>query len=445
MFLVLATNTAWATAVVGTGTAASCTDAALNAALAGGGLVTFDCGGPATIDVSTGTGTKTITADTTIDGGGLITISGGSSVRVLSVNSGVNFTVENVTIADGWANEGGGIFNSGALIVTNSTFSDNRASLFNGGGAVSNIGGGPVTITGSTFRGNTSMGGVGGAISHRGGPLTVTNSTFTGNTSVGGGSGIVTSGTGPVTVTNSTFAGNSGSAGGRGGCCVLLLLGGGPTTVTNSTFSGNTGGAILNVGDQRALLRDTILDATGGLNDYNCSSAAPDIVDGGHNLDSGESCGFSAANGSLSNTDPQLDPAGLQDNGGPTQTVALCTAAGVPAECTAASPAIDAGDDSVCAAAPVSNFDQRGFGRPGAGHRHCSIGAYEADGTATVVCVGDCDGGGSVTVDELITLVNIALGNAQPSTCLHGVPGGATVDIALIIQAVDHALNSCNG
>ena len=70
--------------MVGTGTAASCTDAALNAALAGGGLVTFDCGGPATIDISTGTGTKTIAADTTIDGGGLITISGGNTVRVFS-------------------------------------------------------------------------------------------------------------------------------------------------------------------------------------------------------------------------------------------------------------------------------------------------------------------------------------------------------------------------
>jgi hypothetical protein len=51
-------------------------------------LVTFNCGGPATIDISTGTGTKTIAADTTIDGAGLITISGGDSVGVFGVNSG---------------------------------------------------------------------------------------------------------------------------------------------------------------------------------------------------------------------------------------------------------------------------------------------------------------------------------------------------------------------
>jgi len=41
------------------------------------------------------------------------------------------------------------------------------------------------------------------------------------------------------------------------------------------------------------------------------------------------------------------------------------------------SPAIDAGDDAVCAAAPVNSIDQRGFARPGVGHAHCSIGAFE--------------------------------------------------------------------
>jgi ELWxxDGT repeat protein len=60
-------------------------------------------------------------------------------------------------------------------------------------------------------------------------------------------------------------------------------------------------------------------------------------------------------------------------------------------------------------------------------------------------CVGDCDGTGSVTIDELITLVNIALGNAQASVCPHGVPSGAAVNVALIIQAVNVALNGCGG
>src|SRR5207245_4485010 len=92
-----ATSSAFA-CVVGTGTSASCTEAALDACLPGGGsfdsTVTFACGGAATIIV---TSPKTISADTTIDGGSLITISGGGTVQVFSVNSGVTFTVQNLT------------------------------------------------------------------------------------------------------------------------------------------------------------------------------------------------------------------------------------------------------------------------------------------------------------------------------------------------------------
>ena len=66
--------------------------------------------------------------------------------------------------------------------------------------------------------------------------------------------------------------------------------------------------------------------------------------------------------------------------------------------------------------------------------------------TPTVgACVGDCDGSGAVAVNEIIALVNIALGNAQPSACPHGIPGGAEVDIALLIQAVNGVLTGCNG
>ena len=98
--------------VVGTGTGASCTESALTACLPGGGSVTFNCGGAATITV---TSTKTISADTTIDGGSLITISGGNSVGVFSVNTGVKFTVQNLTIANGnSATAGGGGISNGA-------------------------------------------------------------------------------------------------------------------------------------------------------------------------------------------------------------------------------------------------------------------------------------------------------------------------------------------
>jgi hypothetical protein len=48
-----------------------------------------------------------------------------------------------------------------------------------------------------------------------------------------------------------------------------------------------------------------------------------------------------------------------------------------------------------------------------------------------------------VTVDEIIMLVNIALGSAEVPTCPNGVPNGAEVNVALIIQAANNALNGC--
>jgi hypothetical protein len=58
-------------------------------------------------------------------------------------------------------------------------------------------------------------------------------------------------------------------------------------------------------------------------------------------------------------------------------------------------------------------------------------------------CIGDCNGDQAVTVDDILILVNIVLGSAQHSACPHGIPSGGTVDITLIIQAVDNALGTC--
>jgi hypothetical protein len=423
-------------------------------------------------------------------------------VGVFSVTTGVTFTVQNLTIANGTTSgNGGGIYNQGGtLTVSNSTFSDNSAHDVFGGGAIANAGtltvtnstfsdnsahgagdGGAIlnfnfstlTVTNSTFSGNSAHGntvnggGIGGGIFNfgtltvanstfsgnsadgagggidNGGTLTVTNSTFSGNSADGNtvnggtGGGIFNEHSGTLTVTNSTFSGNSANGAGGGIDNESATL-----TVTNCTFSGNTaspGGSIDNHGGGVVLLRNTIVaDSTDG---GNCSGH---ITDGGHNLDDGTTCVFSAAKGSLSNTNPQLDPAGLQSSGGLTQTVALCADVGVPAGCTTASPAIDAGDQAVCAAAPVNNRDQRGYVRPGASHTNCSIGAFEFNSPGPPSCdVGDCNDDGQVAIDELITLVNIALGNAQPSTCPYGVPSGAEVNVALIIQAVNAALNGC--
>src|SRR5579862_9531004 len=73
------------TTVVGDGSAASCPETALGAAIAKGGVVTFACGAaPATITVTAAIDVKT---DTTIDGGGVVTLSGGGASRILHIAS----------------------------------------------------------------------------------------------------------------------------------------------------------------------------------------------------------------------------------------------------------------------------------------------------------------------------------------------------------------------
>jgi hypothetical protein len=64
---------------------------------------------------------------------------------------------------------------------------------------------------------------------------------------------------------------------------------------------------------------------------------------------------------------------------------------------------------------------------------------------ALAPCVGACDGTRTVAVNDIIILINIALGNAEASSCPYGIPAGGQVDIALILQAVNSALNGCGG
>jgi hypothetical protein len=57
-------------------------------------------------------------------------------------------------------------------------------------------------------------------------------------------------------------------------------------------------------------------------------------------------------------------------------------------------------------------------------------------------CIGDCNGDGHVTIDEIITAVNIALGDADPSTC-ESLAGNGQVTVAEILTVVDEAINGC--
>jgi streptogramin lyase len=59
-------------------------------------------------------------------------------------------------------------------------------------------------------------------------------------------------------------------------------------------------------------------------------------------------------------------------------------------------------------------------------------------------CTGDCNGSGEVTIPELITLVNIALGNAPLADCMAGDhDSSGTVTVDELVAAVKRALEGC--
>jgi predicted outer membrane repeat protein len=283
-----------------------------------------------------------------------------------------SLTVTNSTFTDNSATFGGGAISAGTLTVSNSSFGDNSSFCLPDtclpgptGGAID---AGLVTVSNSAFTDNSAS--FGGAIDVDSG--TITNSTFTGNTSkvifplgsIRGFGGAILS-QGSTAVTNSTFSANSADVDSGGG----IFNNEGALTVTNSTFNGNAGGAIGNGSAFFASslgtvdVKGAILTAsTGG----NCVGP---ITDDGYNLDDDGTCAFS------SGTNPDsviaLDPTGLRDNGGPTQTIAL----------EAGSVAINQIPVANCtdqSSPPVRLLtDQRGVLRPQ--FTACDIGAYEYD------------------------------------------------------------------
>ena len=70
---------------------------------------------------------------------------------------------------------------------------------------------------------------------------------------------------------------------------------------------------------------------------------------------------------------------------------------------------------------------------------------FTSTATPTAIpCVGDCDNSGQVTIDEILTVVNMALGNADVSTCLRGDANHDNqITVDEILTAVNNALNGC--
>ena len=273
------------TTVVGNGTKESCTGAAFVAAVAKGGVITFDCGpDPVTITV---TETAKVYNDTgpkvVIDGGNKVTLSGGGKTRILYQNScsselhgGADcndqekpaLTVQNITFVDGNAtglekgdNEGGGgaiYVRGGRFKVVNARFFGNRCDELG-----SDVGGGairvldfpskttsqtrPVYIVKSTFgaSGKENLCANGGALSSIGTSYTIINSLFTDNRATGHGA-------------NDGEGGNGGAIYNDGNTFTLDLCG----TKIENNHANEGGSAIFYVSNNRTgtlLIKDSVL------------------------------------------------------------------------------------------------------------------------------------------------------------------------------------------
>ena len=214
------------------------------------------------------------------------------------IGSGKTVTIASLKIANGFALGGGGIYNDHATLTVNEcTISGNTADIGSSGGGIYNNG---------VFLGGAAT-------------LTITNSTISGNSATGGGG--IWNATATATIRNSTLSGNS--ATNAGGIFNNDAFGTGSPTLT---------------------IRGTILKA--GASGANIITVGGPVTSLGYNLSSdaaggdGTSVpgGFLNATGDIRNTNPSLDPNGLQDNGGPTLTIAL----------QPDSPAINAGTDLDC-------------------------------------------------------------------------------------------------
>ena len=202
--------------VVGHGTPTSCTAQAFRRAVAKGGVITFDCGpNPVTIVMDKQAEVHNTSAKVVIDGGGLVTLSGGGKHRILYQNTcdkrltwttshcndqatpklvlrHLTFTGGNSTGSLEEGGGGGAVFvRGGRLTVVDSTFTRNRCDKTGpdlGGAAIrvlDQFHDRPVKITGSTFTGGRCSNGA--ALSSIGVSWVVTDSTFRGNKAIGRG------------------------------------------------------------------------------------------------------------------------------------------------------------------------------------------------------------------------------------------------------------------
>ena len=185
--------------------------------------------------------TGTVGVTTTIDANG--------NSRVFTITDG-EVILNNITIINGVAGDGGGIFNSAALTLNACAVTSCVANGTPGsGGGIFNGAGGVLTATGTSFQ-NNSANRAGGAIEDNSGTglgIILTNVMMIennaglapANAAPGNGGGLHITGPGDSQITDCTVIGNRSAAEGGG-----LWNGGGTMAVTTTTVSNN-----VNLGD----------------------------------------------------------------------------------------------------------------------------------------------------------------------------------------------------
>jgi hypothetical protein len=353
--------------------------AVLNAsAVAGDDVIVFGSGLSGTITLTSGQ--IDIASNIAINGPGAdkLLISGNRTSRIFYVANGVTFAINNLRLEDGDdPYGGGGIYNGRSTVtVSNCVIRGNSSGTSQGGfggGGIANDGG-TLTVSNSTLSDNSTWMDGGGIFNVNDGQLNVINSTLTGNSAQASyashGGGIANSTRGKIIVINSTLAGNVATVGGgvsNDSSSTLVVIS--STLVGNSaqTAGGGIGRGVF--GYNAPHVGNTLIANNTAPTGAQCNDP---VIDDGHNLDSGTTCGFGPGKGSLSNTAPSLGP--LTDNGGPTATMALLPG----------SPALNAGDNALVP--PGVTTDQRGFPRIQDGT--VDIGAVESGFTGTPMPAG---------------------------------------------------------
>src|SRR5690625_2012997 len=172
------------------------------------------------------------------------------------LNTG-QLSLDNVSVEDGAAQQGGGIYSEGELTISHSLVAHNR-SASHGGGVYAR---GSVEIEQSGFTGNRSSDGNGGGLMlHQSGELQISDSTFADNEAGESGGGIGTDRNATTTIKSSTFSGNTAN-GYRGGGAWIN----GPSQlarIVNSTFTENhsaAGGGAIGAADDLTVQASTIV------------------------------------------------------------------------------------------------------------------------------------------------------------------------------------------